>query len=79
MYNNLSSPSKLMLVVALVATLYNSVVQFNLAALLGTLVGVVIAVYNNNCLVQGNCATWAWVLAGLYVAGVVVGNLAPQN
>ena len=75
-YNKLSAPSQLMLVVAVVAVVYNSLVQFDLAALLGTLVGVAVAVYNNNCLVKGNCKTWAWVLAVLYTAGVLLGNLA---
>ena len=79
LYNNLSAPSQLMLVVALVAVVYNSLVQFDLVALLGTLVGVAVAVYNNNCLVKGNCRTWAWVLAVLYTAGVLLGNLAANN
>ena len=78
-YNKLASPSQLMLVVAVVAVVYNSLVQFDLAALLGTLVGVAVAVYNNNCLVRGNCRTWAWVLAVLYTAGVLLGNLAANN
>ena len=79
MYNKLAAPSQLMLVVALVAVVYNSLVQFDLAALLGTLVGVAVAVYNNNCLVRGNCKTWAWVLAVLYTAGVLLGNLAANG
>ena len=78
-YNKLASPSQLMLVVAVVAVVYNSLVQFDLAALLGTLVGVAVAVYNNNCLVRGNCRTWAWVLAVLYTAGVLLGNLVANN
>ena len=79
LYNNLSAPSQLMLVVALVAVIYNSLVNFDLPALLGTLVGVAVAVYNNNCLVKGNCTQWAWVLAVLYTAGVLLGNLAANN
>ena len=78
-YNNLAAPSQLMLVVALVAVVYNSLVHFDLAALLGTLLGVSLAVYNNNCLVKGNCRTWAWVLAALYTLGVLIGNLNANN
>ena len=78
-YNKLAAPSQLMLVVAVVAVVYNSLVQFDLVALLGTLVGVAVAVYNNNCLVRGNCGTWAWVLAVLYTAGVLLGNLVANN
>ena len=79
MYNELSHPSQLMLVVALVAVAYNSLVQFDLVALLATLLGVSVAVYNNNCLVKGNCKTWAWVLAVLYTVGVLVGNMNAQK
>ena len=79
MYNDLSAPSQLMLVVALVAVVYNSLVHFDLVALLATLLGVAVAVYNNNCLVKGNCKTWAWVLAVLYTAGVLLGNVAANN
>ena len=78
-YNNLSAPSQLMLVVALVAVVYNSLVHFDLAVLLGTLIGVSIAVYNNNCLVKGNCKHWAWVLAVIYTTGVLCGNLMVSN
>ena len=76
-YNNLAAPSQLMLVVALVAVVYNSLIHFNLNALLGTLLGVALAVYNNNCLVKGNCRTWAWVLAAFYTLGVL--NLNADN
>tara|TARA_Y100001970_G_C14205273_1_gene843577 strand:+ start:1491 stop:1757 length:267 start_codon:yes stop_codon:yes gene_type:complete len=79
MYNDLAAPSQLMLVVALVAVVYNSMIHFDLAALLGTVLGVAIAVYNNNCLVKGNCKTWAWVLAALYTTGVLLGNVVANN
>jgi len=75
LFNNLHAPAQLMLVVALVSVVFNSLVQFNLVAFLGTLVGVAIAVYNNNCLIKGDCKTWAWILAILYTVGVVAGNL----
>ena len=79
LFNNLHAPAQLMLVVALVSVVFNSLVKFNLAAFVGTLVGVVIAVYNNNCLIKGDCKTWAWILAILYTVGVVAGNLYPNN
>ena len=79
MYNDLAAPSQLMLVVALVAVVYNSLVHFDLEVLVGTLLAVVIAVYNNNCLVKGNCKQWAWILAGLYTVGVLCGNVIASN
>ena len=79
MYNDLAAPSQLMLVVALVAVVYNSLVKFDLVALVATLLGVAVAVYNNNCLVKGNCTHWAWILAVLYTSGVLLGNLHANN
>ena len=76
LFNNLHAPAQLMLVVALVSVVFNALVQkFDLVVFLGTLVGVAIAVYNNNCLIKGDCKTWAWILAILYTVGVVAGNL----
>ena len=76
LYKDLSTSAQLMLVVALVSVVFNALVKkFDLVVFLGTLLGVCIAVYNNNCLVKGNCNTWAWVLAVVYAVGVVAGNM----
>tara|TARA_Y100000310_G_C20682015_1_gene816530 strand:+ start:1913 stop:2173 length:261 start_codon:yes stop_codon:yes gene_type:complete len=77
----LAPPSQLMLVVALLVAVYHSVVKFNLAHLVGTLFGVALGVYNNDCLVKGNCKVWAWVLAGLYTfgAGAILFNDYENN
>ena len=69
--NKLSAPAYMMLVVALASAAYNLAMDLNVPVLLVTLLSVALAVYNDNCLVVGKCNTWAWVVAGLYVVGVV--------
>ena len=80
LYKDLSTSAQLMLVVALVSVVFNALVKkFDLVVLLATLIGVCLAVYNNNCLVQGNCNIWAWILAVIYTVGVVAGNVYVNN
>ena len=69
--NNLSAPAYMMLVVALSLAAYNLVMDFSVPMLLATLFSVAINVYNDNCLYSGKCHTWAWVVASMYVLGLV--------
>ena len=69
--NELSAPAYMMLVVAVASTAYNLVMDMNVPVMVVTLLSVALAVYNDNCLVVGNCDVWAWVVASLYVVGVV--------
>ena len=35
--------------------------------------------YSINCMIQGNCNMWAWIIAGVFIASVVFGMLSTTS
>ena len=61
------------LLLSILISIYN--IWFGIA-MLGTFL---IISYNINCVIVGNCVTWAWVLMIIYVIYIVIGVSATVN
>tara|TARA_Y100000310_G_scaffold311730_1_gene358300 strand:+ start:100 stop:381 length:282 start_codon:yes stop_codon:yes gene_type:complete len=76
--DKLPASAHLVLVVALAVAAFHVVQDRDVASLAVALLGAAVVTYNNSCLVHGKCVEWAWVMAAVYVFGVV-GNAAVRN